>query len=58
MIAACGDVDSEPVLDRDQVAIVIAEQRPEQVRLVELELEPGAVRNRGKVAAGHQAATF
>ena len=52
------DVDAEPLLDRDEVAVVIAEQRAEQVRLLELDLEPRAIRNRGKVATRHQAATF
>ena len=41
-VAARGDVDAEPLLDGDQVAVIIAEQRPEQIRLLELELEPGA----------------
>ena len=40
--AARGDIDAEPVLDRDQIAVELAEQRPEQVRLLELDLEPGA----------------
>src|SRR5205823_8900830 len=57
-VAARGDVHAEPVLDGDQVAVVIAEQRSEQVRLVELELEPRAVGDCGKVAPGHQAASF
>ena len=57
-VAARGDVDAEPLLDRDQMPVVIAEQRPEQVGLVELQLEPGArLGNGGEVAAGHQAAT-
>ena len=55
-VAARRDVDSEPGLDGDQVPVVIAEQRPEQIGLLELELEPGAVGHRGEVAAGHQAA--
>ena len=41
-VAARGDVHAEAVLDRDQVAVVLAEQRAEQVGLLELELEPGA----------------
>ncbi len=61
-VAARGDVHAEPLLDGDQVAVVVAEQRPEQVRLLELELEPRAPLliggNRGKVAARHQAATL
>ena len=40
--AARGDIDAEPVLDRDQVAVELAEQRTEQVRLLELDLEAGA----------------
>ena len=57
-VAARGDMHAEAVLDGDQVAVIVAEQGPEQVGLVELELEAGAVGNGGEVAAGHQAATF
>jgi hypothetical protein len=42
-IAARRDVDAEPLLDGDQVPVVVAEQRPEQVGLLELYLEPRAV---------------
>jgi hypothetical protein len=45
--AARRDVDAEPILDRDQVAVELAEQRPEQVRLGELKLDPGARRGGG-----------
>ena len=50
---------AEPVLDHYQVAVVIAEQRPDQVGLFELQLEPGAtgIVGNGGIAAGHQAAT-
>ena len=61
-VAARGDVDAEPLLDGDQVAVVVAEQRPEQIGLLELQLEPGAALfvggDCGEVAAGHQAASF
>ena len=61
-VAARGDVHAEAVLDHDQVAVVIAEQRAEQIGLLELQLEPGAAvrhwRDGGEVAAGHQAATL
>ena len=49
---------AEALLDGDQVAVVVAEQGAEQIGLLELELEAGAVGNGGEVAAGHQAATF
>ena len=46
------------------MTVVIAEQRPEQVRLVEDQFEPGAAFKRliiviggGEIAFGHQAAT-
>src|SRR6185312_7850406 len=57
-VAARSNVDSKPLLDGDQVTVVVAEQRAEQVRLLELDLEARAVGNRGKVAARHQAAAF
>src|SRR5205823_1968918 len=61
-VAASGDVHAETVFDGDQVAVVITEQGPEQVRLVEFELEAGASlfgsRDGGKIAAGHQAASL
>ena len=50
-VAARRDVDAEALLDGDQVAVVIAEQRPEQIGLLELQLEPGAAvggRRRGR----------
>ena len=60
-VAARRNVHAQPLLDGDQMPVVIAEQRAEQVRLLELQLEPGAAAfiggNCGKVAAGHQAAT-
>ena len=60
-VAARGDVHAEPAFDHHQMAVVVAEQRPEQIGLVELELEAGAVLvvgvDGGEVAAGHQAAT-
>ena len=43
-VAARGDIDAEPVLDRDQVAVILAEKRSEQIRLLELDLEAGAGR--------------
>src|SRR4051794_1249342 len=57
-VAPRRDVHAEPLLDRNEVAVVITEQGPEQVWLLELELETSAVGNGGKVAASHQAATF
>jgi hypothetical protein len=39
---ARGDVNAKPVLDRDQVAVELAEQRAEEVRLGEFELDAGA----------------
>jgi hypothetical protein len=36
------DVDAEAVLERDEVLVVLAEQAAEQLRLVELDLEPDA----------------
>ena len=56
-----GYVNAEALLDGYQVAVIIAEQRAEQVGLVELQLEPGTALfiggDGGEVAAGHQAAT-
>ena len=51
---------AEALLDGDQVAVVIAEERAEQIGLLELELETGAagIVGYGWVAARHQAATF
>ena len=59
-IAARRDMHPKPVLDRHQVAVVIPEQRPEQIGLVELQLEIGTAVERvviggGEVAFGHQA---
>ena len=50
-VAARRDVHAKPVLDRDQVAVIVAEQRPEQIRLLELELQSGAVGDGGQFAA-------
>jgi hypothetical protein len=44
-VAARGDSHSEPALDGDEVAVIIAEQRAEQIGLFELQLEPCASRN-------------
>ena len=52
-IAAGGDVHPQPLLDGDQVPVIIAEQGSEQVWLVELKLKACAVRHGGEVAARH-----
>src|SRR6185437_9847763 len=57
-VAARGDMYAEPLLDGDQMPVIVAEKRPEQVRLVELDLEAGTVGDGGKIATRHQAATF
>ena len=44
------------VLDGDQMAVVIAEQRPEQIGLLELELEPGAAGSLAATAASSRRA--
>jgi len=46
------DVHAEAVLDHDQVAVIVAEQWSEQVRLLELQLEPGAAFNPGIEVGG------
>ena len=56
-VAARRDVHAQALLDGDQMAVVIAEQRPEQIGLLELQLEPGAVaggvrRRRGGPSGG------
>ena len=56
-VPARGDVDAEPLLDGDQVAVIVAKQGAEQIRLLELELEARAVGDCGEVAARHQAAS-
>ena len=57
-IAARGNVHSETLLDGNQVAVVIAEQWPDQIRLLEFDLEPGALGDGVQFGfAGHQAAT-
>ena len=63
LVAARRDMDAEPVLDRDQMAVEIAEQRAEQIGLLEFELEPGAAgdhwrrrrRGRGGPSGGYLA---
>jgi hypothetical protein len=57
-VPARRDVDAEALLDLDQMPVVIAEQRAEQVRLLELEFEARAFRHSGEVAPRHQAAAF
>src|SRR3982751_4698580 len=57
-IAPRRDMNTEPLLDRQEVPVVIAEQRAEEVRLVELDLEACPLRNGLQFASGHQAATF
>ena len=52
LVAARRDVDAEALLDGDQVAVVIAEQRPKQIGLLELQLEAGAVRRRRRGRGG------
>ena len=42
-VAARRDVNAQAMLDGDQMPVVIAEQRPEQIGLLEFELEPGGV---------------
>ena len=60
-VAARGDVHAQAVLDHHQMAVVIAEQRAEEIGLLELELQAGAAgivgADGGEVALGHQAAT-
>src|SRR4051794_15579789 len=55
---ARGDIDAEPVLDSDQVAVELTEQGPEQMGLLELDLEAGPRGGRrfGRFLLGHQAA--
>ena len=52
-VAARGNVNAEAVLDRDEVAVVIAEQGAEQVRLLEFEFEPGAIGDGLQIASCH-----
>ena len=54
-VAARRDMDAEPLLDRDQMAVVIAEQRPEQIGLLELDLEPGAAGSLATAARSRRA---
>ncbi len=59
-VATGGNVHAEPLLDGDQVAVVIAEQRAEQVGLLKLQLEArtAGIIGDGGIAAGHQAAAL
>jgi hypothetical protein len=57
-VSARSDMDPKPLLDRDQVPVIVTEQGAKQVGLLEFDLEPGAVGNCGKIASRHQAASF
>jgi hypothetical protein len=37
------DIDAEAVFDGDEVLVILAEHGPEQMRLVEVEIQTGAV---------------
>jgi hypothetical protein len=49
---------AEPLLDGDEVTVVVAEEGAKEIRLVKLQLEPRPIGDRSKVAACHQAASF
>jgi len=51
-VAARRDIDAEAVLDRDEVLVVLTEQGAEQLRLVELDLETGALVGARRGSAG------
>jgi hypothetical protein len=57
-ISAGGNVDRKTVLDRDQMTIIVTEQGPKKIWLLELDFEPGGLGNCSQVASRHQAATF
>ena len=49
LVAARGDIDAEPVLDRDQILVILAEQRTQKMRLLERHFQARAL---GNVGAG------
>ena len=47
LVSARGNVDAEPLLDRDQILVIFAEQAAEQLRLFEQDFEAGAIAGLG-----------
>ena len=47
LVASCADIDAQAILDRDQVAVIFAEQLAEQLGPVEDDLQTGAVAGLG-----------